>query len=70
MSTMGRLADVDQFANMILKTDALGRIVRLSDVANIELGAQAYDQTCTLNGTPCCNSSDTCKGTFPNTTCQ
>jgi len=52
MSTLGRLTDVDQFANMILKTDALGRLVRLSDVANIELGAQAYDQTCTLNGRP------------------
>jgi multidrug efflux pump len=52
MSTMGRLSDVDQFANMILKTDALGRLVRLADVANIELGAQAYDQTCTLNGQP------------------
>jgi multidrug efflux pump subunit AcrB len=52
MSTMGRLADVDQFADMVLKTDQRGRIVRLSDVANIELGAQAYDQTCTLNGQP------------------
>jgi len=52
MSTMGRLTDVDQFADMILKTDAAGRVVRLSDVANIELGAQAYDQTCTLNGKP------------------
>jgi hypothetical protein len=30
----------------------------------------AHNQTCTLNGTPCCNSSDTCKGSFPNTTCQ
>src|SRR5579872_5144515 len=52
MSTLGRLTDVDQFAAMILKTDALGRLVRLSDVARIELGAQAYDQTCTLNGRP------------------
>src|SRR3954447_18675446 len=52
MSTMGRLTDPEQFGNMILKTDARGRIVRLSDVANIELGAQAYDQTCTLNGQP------------------
>jgi multidrug efflux pump subunit AcrB len=52
MSTMGRLTDVEQFANMILKTDARGRLVHLSDVANIELGAQAYDQTCTLNGQP------------------
>src|SRR6516165_5844834 len=52
MSTMGRLTDVEQFADMILKTDARGRLVRLADVANIELGAQAYDQTCTLNGRP------------------
>src|SRR5258707_5829884 len=46
MGTMGRLTDVDQFADMILKTDSLGRLVRLSDVASIELGALAYDQTC------------------------
>jgi len=52
MSTMGRLTDIEQFGDMILKTDALGRLVRLADVANIELGAQAYDQTCTLNGQP------------------
>src|SRR5207237_9713716 len=52
MSTMGRLIDVEQFADMILKTDARGHIVRLSDVANIELGAQAYDQVCTFNGQP------------------
>ena len=30
----------------------------------------AHNQTCTINGTPCCNSTDSCKGTFPNTTCQ
>ena len=52
MSTMGRLIDVEQFADMILKTDADGRLVRLRDVANIELGAQGYDQTCTLDGQP------------------
>ena len=52
MSTLGRLADAEQFADMILKTDADGRIVRLRDVARIELGAQGYDQTCTLDGKP------------------
>jgi multidrug efflux pump subunit AcrB len=52
MSTMGRLTDPEQFADMILKTDARGRIVRLSDVANIELGAQSYDQNATLDGRP------------------
>src|SRR5262249_36186136 len=51
MSTMGRLINVEEFADMILKAEA-GRITRVRDVAEIELGAQAYDQTCTLNGTP------------------
>ena len=52
MTTLGRLEDVEQFSNIILKTDSDGRIVRLRDVARIELGAQAYDQTCTLDGQP------------------
>ncbi len=50
ISTMGRLVDVEQFADMILKTDANGALVRVRDVAQIELGALAYDQTCTLDG--------------------
>jgi multidrug efflux pump len=52
MSTLGRLPDVEKFEDIILKTDANGRIVRLSDVAHIDLGAQSYDQTCTLDGKP------------------
>ena len=52
MTTLGRLADAEQFADIILKTDADGRLVRLRDVAQIELGAQGYDQTCTLDGKP------------------
>ncbi len=52
MSTMGRLRDEGEFKEMILKSDSQGRIVRLCDVAEIELGAQNYDQICTLNGQP------------------
>ncbi len=52
MTTLGRLVDVEQFADMMIKTDAQGRIVRVRDVARIELGAQGYDQTCTLDGKP------------------
>ena len=52
MTTLGRLVDPEQFADMILKSDAQGRLVRMRDVARIELGAQAYDQTCTLDGRP------------------
>ena len=52
MSTMGRLLDPEQFADIILKTDNSGRVVRVRDVATYELGAQSYDQTCTLDGHP------------------
>ena len=52
MTTLGRLADADEFADMILKTDASGRVVRMRDVTRAELGAQDYDQSCTLDGRP------------------
>ncbi len=52
MSTLGRLAEADQFGDMIIKNDTHGRTIHLRDVAQIELGAQGYDQTCTLNQQP------------------
>src|SRR5438876_5821425 len=52
MTTLGRLDDPEQFADMILKADTEGRIVRMRDVSTTELGALAYDQTCTLDGRP------------------
>lgn len=50
INTLGRLSDPDEFADMIVKTGDDGRLVRLRDVAKIELGAIGYDQTCTLDG--------------------
>src|SRR4029077_17589234 len=52
ITTLGRLSDAEQFADMILKTDAQGGVVRVRDVARVELGAQGYDQACTLDGRP------------------
>jgi multidrug efflux pump subunit AcrB len=52
MSTRGRLTDASEFADMVLRVDAEGRVVRLRDVARIDLGAQSYDQTCTLDLKP------------------
>src|SRR5205823_846144 len=51
ITTLGRLENTDQFANIILKNTG-GSLVYVRDVANIELGAQSYDQTCTLDGRP------------------
>jgi len=42
INTQGRLADPQQFADIVLKTDPAGRLVRVSDVARVELGAQDY----------------------------
>jgi multidrug efflux pump subunit AcrB len=52
MSTMGRLVDPEQFADIVLRNDPRGRLVRMRDVATVRLGAQSYDQTCTLDGKP------------------
>ncbi len=52
ITTLGRLTEVDQFEDMILKTDARAGRGRLRDVATVELGPQGYDQTCTLDGKP------------------
>src|SRR5262245_52635631 len=52
MTTLGRLTDVEQFADIVVKSDPGGRLVRLRDVADVELGALGYDQSCTLDHRP------------------
>jgi len=58
ISTLGRLIEVDQFGDIIVKVrtnvqkNSSASVVRLRDVATIELGAQQYDQTCTLDREP------------------
>ncbi len=51
VNTMGRLSDVAQFEDMILKVED-GRILRVRDVARVELGAQSYNWSVQLNGDP------------------
>ncbi len=58
INTLGRLIEVSQFGDIIIKIGQGGpqgqssSIVRLRDVARLELGSQQYDQTCTLDGKP------------------
>jgi multidrug efflux pump len=58
INTQGRLVDVDEFREIILKVGQGGPngqatgIVRLGDVGRIELGSQQYNQSCTLDGRP------------------
>jgi hydrophobe/amphiphile efflux-1 (HAE1) family protein len=48
----GELTSVDEFKNIILKTDANGGIVHMSDVARVQLAAQQYSTSSTLDHYP------------------
>jgi hydrophobic/amphiphilic exporter-1 (mainly G- bacteria), HAE1 family len=54
VDVQGRLDDPAQFGNIVVKaeTGSGGRLVRLKDVARIDLGAQSYSQICQLSGKP------------------
>jgi HAE1 family hydrophobic/amphiphilic exporter-1 len=49
----GRLQNEEQFGNIVLRANPDGSIVRVKDVARIELGAQTYNMEGRLNGKPC-----------------
>ena len=42
VQTLGRLVAPEQFGNIIVKSDAAGRVTRVRDIGRIELGAQDY----------------------------
>jgi hydrophobe/amphiphile efflux-1 (HAE1) family protein len=50
--TKGRLTSVDEFAKIILRTNPDGSVVRLGDVARLELGAANLDRETHFNGGP------------------
>jgi HAE1 family hydrophobic/amphiphilic exporter-1 len=52
VSTKGRLAESGEFEEIIVKSTADGRVVRLADVARVELGARDYSTIATFNGKP------------------
>jgi hydrophobic/amphiphilic exporter-1 (mainly G- bacteria), HAE1 family len=48
----GRLTSPEQFGNVIVREAPSGGIVRVKDVARVELGTQDYSLICRLNGKP------------------
>ena len=50
VNTLGRLADVEQFQDVIVKTGEGTRSIRVKDVARVELGSAAYDFQSLFNG--------------------
>ncbi|MBQ8443467.1 MAG: multidrug efflux RND transporter permease subunit [Bacteroides sp.] len=52
LNVKGRLTTPDEFGNIILRVEDGGRILRLKDVARIELGSQKYNVVSRLKGNP------------------
>jgi len=52
VTTLGRLAEPEQFEQIVLRTTGSGGIVRLKDVARVELGSREYSFSAARNGKP------------------
>jgi hydrophobe/amphiphile efflux-1 (HAE1) family protein len=52
IQTKGRLSTVPEFENIIIRTNPDGSVLRLRDVARVELGAANLDRETRLNGGP------------------
>jgi hydrophobic/amphiphilic exporter-1 (mainly G- bacteria), HAE1 family len=50
VTTQGRFDDVRQFRNIIVRASSDGRLIRVGDVARVELGARDYVTNSYLNG--------------------
>ncbi len=55
VTTQGRLEDPADFENVVIKTGENGEVVRLKDVARVELGAKDYTVISRLDGKPAIN---------------
>ena len=55
VEALGRLTDPGQFADIIVKRDANGRITRLRDIARVEMGAQDYTSNAYIDAQPAIN---------------
>jgi len=52
VQTLGRLSTPQQFADVVLKSDAQGRVTRLGDVGRVEVGAADYGSTAFMDRGP------------------
>lgn len=50
MKYRGRYSDPEEFGNLVIKSLPGGEVLRLREVADIELGDESYSYTCSLNG--------------------
>src|SRR5271154_3283140 len=52
VQTQGRLTTPDQFGNIVLRANPDGSVLRIRDVARVEMGAQNEDTETHINGRP------------------
>jgi hydrophobe/amphiphile efflux-1 (HAE1) family protein len=52
VQTQGRLTTPDEFGNIVIRASANGSVLRVRDVARVEMGAQNDDSDSRLNGSP------------------
>ncbi len=52
LTYIGRFNKAEQYANIILKANPNGEILRLRDIGNVELGPQFFDIYSDINGNP------------------
>jgi hydrophobe/amphiphile efflux-1 (HAE1) family protein len=52
IQTKGRLTSLDEFEKIVIRTNPDGSVLRLGDVARLELGASNLDKATRLNGAP------------------
>ena len=52
MKYKGRLVSEEEFGNMVIRADENGNVLRLKDVARVELGSQSYSFHGTMDGKP------------------
>jgi len=50
VNTLGRLTEPEQFAKIVLKREPVGRVVRVEDVARVELGSRSDTTYAGYNG--------------------
>jgi hydrophobe/amphiphile efflux-1 (HAE1) family protein len=72
ITTQGRLTTVDEFKDIVVRAQADGSLVRIKDIAQVELGAKTSDSIGRYNGRPAAgiqvyqlpgaNALDTAKG--------
>jgi HAE1 family hydrophobic/amphiphilic exporter-1 len=52
VTTLGRFQDAEQFKGIIVKSTAGGRLLRLKDVARVEIGGRSYSSNLYLDAIP------------------